>query len=309
MPAPTRALTTVVALVTGALALALAGPGNAAPDAPRASDQSAARPLDDVPGMGLTPDAVARDEMISYWEAWKRDVTVQDCMRRAGFQWEPEVAYPSEAVDLVADHLGVTPAATGSENPAARNSRRAAALGATDRDRYFRRLLGESSATIAFVEDHDGALPPGEAAEDFASGGCRGAADARVGSLWNLRRQLGADLSARLQAARKAPEFAAERGRYQRCAALQGLAGVHGPADVDRALDHGNRRAAVAVDARCAGFWRQVEEAALRRAAAGVRTAHAAAVDRQQRRYADAVPTMRRDRNFLRFLAAAAGRA
>jgi hypothetical protein len=303
-------VSTVVALATGALALALAVPGNAAPDAARAPDQHAARPLDDVPGMGLAPDAVARDEAIAYWEAWKRDVSVQGCMRRAGFEWEPEVAYPSEAVVLVAGHLGVTPTADGGgETAATRNARRAGALGSTERERYFRTLLGESAATIAFVEDHDGALPPGEAPEDFASGGCQGAAVGAVGSVWELRRQLGPDLARRQRAARGAPEFAAERGRYQRCAAQQGLAGVQSPADVDRALDQGDRRVALAVDARCSGIWRQADEAALGRATQGLRKAHATAVDRQQRRYADAVTTMRKDREFLRFVAAAAGRA
>jgi hypothetical protein len=260
--------------------------------------------------MGLSPDAVARDEAISYWEAWRRDVSVQDCMQRAGFEWEPEVAYPSEAVDLVAQELGVTPTPdAGGGNPAARNAGRAAALDAAARDRYFRTLLGESAATMAFVESHDGEVPPAESAADFATGGCRHAADAGVGSLWALRRQLGRDLSARLNAARKGPEFAAERGRYQRCAAQQGLPRVQSPADVDQALEEGNEQVALAVEAKCATIWRSADEAALGRAAHGFRAAHAAAVDRQQRRYARALSTMRADQAFLRFVAEAAGRS
>jgi hypothetical protein len=310
MSARRRAVLITVALTAGVLALALVVPGGAAPEAARASDERAARAFDDVPGMGLSPDAVARDEAISYWEAWRRDVSVQDCMRRAGFVWEPEVAYPAEAVVVVAALLGVTPTAAGDGGATAvtRNARRAAALSPAERERWFQTLLGESAATISFVEQHDGALPPGETAEDFASGGCAGAAVAAVGSVWQLGRRLAADLAGRLRAARATPGAATERNRYERCAAQQGLAGVQDPADVDRALDRSSPQAAAAVDTQCSGIWRQVDESAQRRAAAAVREAHAAAIDRQQRRYADAVPAMRANRDFLRFVAAAAGR-
>ena len=271
MSARTRTLSTTVALTGAALVLALVGSGGTVPETAGASAPHAARPLDDVPGMGMSPDAVARDETISYWEAWRRDVSVQSCMRRASFEWDPEVSYPSEAVVLVAGELGVPPSPDPGEDPAARNARRVAALSATERNRYFTTLNGESAATIAFVESHDGALPPAEAADDFATGGCRGAADKRIGSLWALRRQLGRDLTARVNAARKAPEFVAEQGKYHRCAAQQGLPDVQTPSDVDRALEQGDEQAAMAVEARCSVIWRNADEAALGRAAHGFR--------------------------------------
>jgi hypothetical protein len=109
-----------------------------------AGNEGAARPLDDVPGLGLSRDAVLRDEAISYWEAWKRDVAVQDCMRGQDFDWEPEVAYPSEAVLDVAGFLAVTPSpgAGGAEAAVARNGRRVSELTAEERDRYFQALVG-----------------------------------------------------------------------------------------------------------------------------------------------------------------------
>jgi hypothetical protein len=235
---------------------------------------------------------------------------VQSCLLRAGFEWEPEVAYPSEAVVMVAEYLGVTPADDGNEGETAvdRNARRTRAMDGATRDRYYRTLLGESAATIAFVESNDGALPPGESAEGFATGGCRGAAEAAFGSLWDLRRQVGPDLAARVHRARGAPEFATERGRYQRCAARQGLAGVQSPADVDSVLAQGDEDVALAVERQCSAIWRQADQAALGRAAVGFRTANAAALDRQRRTYADAITNMRRDQEFLGFLAAAAAR-
>jgi hypothetical protein len=310
MSARIRRLSVAVVLAGLALAVALSGTGRAAPEPGRPTPERAANPFDDVPGMGRSPEAVARDEAISYWEAWKRDAAVQACMRRAGFEWEPEVAYPSEAVLMVAEYLGVPPAddGVGGGTAVSRNAGRARVMDDATRDGYYRTLLGESADSIAFMEGNDGALPPGESAEDFATGGCRGAAEAAVGSLWNLRRQVGPELSARVRAALGASDLATQRNRFRECAAQHGLARGQSPADVDRALARGDETVALAVEQGCSEIWRQVDDAALGRAAGAFRTVHASALDRQRRTYAHALTDMRRNPDFVQFLAAAAAR-
>jgi hypothetical protein len=229
-------------------------------------------------------------------------------MQRQGFEWEPEAAYPAEAVLDVARYLQIqpSPGKRGSAANAARNSGRASALGPDERDRYFQALVGEPSAAIDFVESHAGELPPEEDSATFATGGCRGAADAADGSIWDLRRELGQELSSLHAGARATPEFATAQNRYRVCAAEQGLEGVGTPADVDRALSDGAQRAAEAVATRCSAIWRAADEAALGRAAEAFRKANGPALERQQWTYGDALSRLRQDRAFLQFLAESA---
>lgn len=285
------------------MAVALVSVSSGQSRSARADGEGGVHPFDSVPGLGRSPDAVLRDDAIAYWEAWKRDLEVQECMSSQGFVWEPEAAYPPEVADDVAEYLGVVPLRSGSRDTAvARNDRRAAALGAAVRDRYFKALLGESAAAIDFLEKSGGRLPPGESAAGFATGGCRGEVDAAVGSVWDLRRDLSDDMASMLDEARSAPDFVNAQDEYQRCVERHGLKGVRSPADVDRALEQGDDRA-LAVEG-CSTIWLKADEKASARAAKALLQAHPSAVERQRKTYARAVDQMREDRDFLRSVTA-----
>jgi hypothetical protein len=260
----------------------------------------------------MSRDAVLRDEAISYWEAWMRDTAVQGCMQTEGFDWEPEVLYPEDAVADVAQYLGVPVSSVkgASETAEVRNARVVAALDGEDRDRYFLSLLGETAAVIDYVNENGGQLPTGRDSETFARGGCRGEAEAAVGSVWDLRRAQGQELLELHREARQAPELAADHVRFQVCAAEQGLDNVTSPADVEQAIAEGGKRgqAAGAVQTRCAAVWNALNEEALAHAADAFRTAQAATVEIQTRKYATALDRIRQDESFLRFVAEAAVR-
>jgi hypothetical protein len=292
-----------VALTGAAVAVALVSVSNGQSRSARADGEGGVHPFDSVPGLGRSPDAVLRDDAIAYWEAWKRDLEVQECMSAQGFVWEPEAAYPPEVAGDVANYLGVAPLRSGSRDTAvARNDRRATALGAAVRDRYFRALLGESAAAIDFLEESGGQLPPGKSAAGFATGGCRGEADAAVGSVWDLRRDLSDDMTSALDEARSAPDFVDAQDEYQRCVERHGLEGVRSPADVDRALEEGDDRA-LAVES-CSPIWLKADEKASARAEKALLQAHPVAVERQRKSYARALDQIREDSDFLRAVAA-----
>ena len=293
-----------VALTGAAVAVALVSVSSGPSRSARADGEGGVHLLDSIPGLGRSPDAVLRDDAIAYWEAWKRDLEVQECMSAQGFVWEPEAAYPPEVADDVARYLGVAPLRSGSRDTAVvRNDRRATALGAAVRNRYFRTLLGESAAAIDFLEKSGGQLPPGESAAGFATGGCRGKADAAVGSVWDLRRDLSDDMASLLDEARSAPDFVDAQDEYQRCVQRHGLAGVRSPADVDRALEEGDDRALAAAES-CSTIWLKADEEASARAANALLQAHPVALERQRNTYARAVDQMREDSDFLRSVAA-----
>lgn len=152
--------------------------------------------LDAYPGFGRTPGAMLRDDTIAYWEAYRRELVVADCMADAGFSYTPAVAYPTDAVRRIADDLptpDVGAAARSETSPDEQNRAYDQALSPGDRDRYFRTLYGESAAAIDAAA-RTGEAPDGRAA-DFATGGCLGTAHDTIPSVWDARRAVAPSLT------------------------------------------------------------------------------------------------------------------
>jgi hypothetical protein len=165
---------------------------------PRPVSQAEAEssPLDAYPGFGRSPDAMLRDDIIAYWEAYQREVVVADCMADAGFSYAPAVAYPTDAMTRVAENLptaDVEPAARATVSPDEQNRATERALAPGDRDRYYQALYGETAADIDAAA-RDGAAPDGQGAA-FATGGCAGRAHDAVPSVWDARRATGPALA------------------------------------------------------------------------------------------------------------------
>ena len=156
--------------------------------------------LDEYAGFGQSPEAVQRDETIAYWEAFQREQQIAECMVDAGFDYTPAVAFPADDMLEVAAGLGV--AAEGSSaasaqpaSPATWNRDYERGLSDDERERYNQTLLGESAADVAEA-DRTGIVPEGRSAEEFATGGCFGQAEAAVPSIWDARRDVAPELDA-----------------------------------------------------------------------------------------------------------------
>ena len=165
-----------------------------------ATTTTAASPLDEYAGFGQSPEAVQRDETIAYWEAFQRQQLVAECMADAGFDYAPAVAFPVDDMVEVAEGLGIqdrgsSPALPGLSSPVRWNRDYEGGLSEADRERYSQTLVGESAAEVAET-DRSGVVPEGRLAEEFATGGCVGAAEAAVPSVWDARRGLAAELDA-----------------------------------------------------------------------------------------------------------------
>lgn len=168
-------------------------------------------PLDAHAGFGRTPQAMLRDDTIAYWEAYRRELVVADCMAGAGFSYAPAVAYPTGAMKRVAEALPtpeVAADAGAATPPAEQNRAYEQALAPADRDAYFRTLYGETAADMDAAAS-TGAAPDGQGA-DFATGGCLGTARDTIPSVWDARRASAASLAATRSADRQRAEAAAE---------------------------------------------------------------------------------------------------
>ncbi len=187
-----------VGVLIGGTACSAAHVGS--PESPSAL-QSVASPiallLGDVPGLGDTDETSLRDDTIAAWETWTRAQRVRECMAAAGFEWQPEVNYPRDPLLDLARSLGVQPAA-GANRPHAAAINRAyqKSLSRSELNAYYRALFDESASDVAYVHDNSsGQLPPGRRnGRPWASGGCVGDAASQVGSLWQLKTDLGDDL-------------------------------------------------------------------------------------------------------------------
>jgi hypothetical protein len=167
--------------------------GHPRPASPAEAESS---PLDAYPGFGRSPQAMLRDDTIAYWEAYQREVFVADCMADAGFSYAPAVAYPTEAMQRVAENVRppeVEARARAAASPEEQNRVDEQALPPADRDLYHRTLVGETAADIDAAA-RDGAAPDGQGA-DFATGGCVGQAHDAIPSIWDARRAMGPALA------------------------------------------------------------------------------------------------------------------
>lgn len=156
---------------------------------PRAQGADATTIFDDVPGFGRSEAAVLRDETVALYEAWQREVMVADCMSRAGFSYRPEFLYSPADARQVAGSLGVVASTAPGARADDANESYLGTLSALELDRYHLTLWGETAADLEYV-DTTSRLPLGRDPAVFASGGCRGAADAAIPGIWELPRQL-----------------------------------------------------------------------------------------------------------------------
>lgn len=149
------------------------------------------KPLyDDFAGMGTTPAAVTRDEIISVWEAWKRETVIEACMAQAGHEYNLQVHYPTSGIYLVAEALEVKTLVSEDDIRELNDSLDRVTISSTATLKYERALWGESPADIKYVEE-TGAEPARRSGDpNFARGGCLGQAADAIGSLWNLRKNL-----------------------------------------------------------------------------------------------------------------------
>lgn len=174
---------------------------------PRGVAEASTWPLDDYAGFGRSPAAAQRDQVIAYGEAFEREQSIVACMANAGFDYSPAVAFPAEDTLAVAERLGVDPAGAAGAGGFATNRAYEQTLTPAERERYNQTLLGESAAEIAEA-DRTGLVPEGRG-EDFARGGCTGAARKAIPSIWDTPRALaGALEAARLDGS--LPHFAAD---------------------------------------------------------------------------------------------------
>ncbi len=269
--------------------------------------------LDDVPGLGSSLAGLERDEVISYWEAWRRDTSISDCMAAAGFVWVPEVLYPSDDVVWVADILGVQPGEPQDDQvpPEDLNRGIEAGLSEADRDGYLQTLTGETAKDIdAFRESE--AVPEGRDATTFAQGGCRGQAMASVGSIWNLERQLGSHLLTFRSDAQSSAAFGDVQEQYAACVKPFGVGeDVRGPGDLEALAlkaPPDQADAFVEADRACLPIWQGGNEAAQIQLEDAFRAEHQQALATQQDKYEDAIARLSADQEFLAFVQQRAAR-
>lgn len=178
----------IAAVASAVLGTAAACSGVASGDRNLAEAPSVAPgALHAVPGFGISTENMIRDDAIALYEEYQRDLITRACMESAGHEWQIEVLYPATAVVAVADFLDVEPRGvdqyvSGSEM----NSELRASLSSSSLDSYWRSLVGESAADMAYVAETD-AVPEGRDADSFARGGCQGSGWLELPGLWAFR--------------------------------------------------------------------------------------------------------------------------
>lgn len=165
------------------------GPSHASSDDP-VQPQS----LSEIPGFRTSEGGLA-DDTILLWEVFSREKYVQNCMSQAGFDYN--LAFPLD-LPAVADWLGIVAdddSVSGEVGQGGSQQGLLDDLMTTDSspvpvaegDQYFMALYGETAADVAYVES-TGFLPEGR--NDFARGGCVGAAWDAIPRLSELPREL-----------------------------------------------------------------------------------------------------------------------
>lgn len=203
-----RALLGLVLLTPLVVAPALAARSDPAP----ADASIVVSPFDVYPGFGRSPGAMLRDDTIAFWEAFRREKLVVDCMAATGLQYFADAAFPIDPILQIAESLGVQPV-QGGPDPIQQNRDYLASLSSADLDRYYQKLLGESGATIAAFEASDGRVPTGSNSDTFATGGCRGQAQQSIPGIWEARREFEDAFGEQL----RGQAAAAASGEYRVC--------------------------------------------------------------------------------------------
>lgn len=253
-------------------------------------DTASSRFFDDVPGLGMSPSAVLRDDTIALYESWERQRIMAACARSHGFAYEPELAYGSNAAAAVAESLGVTPVDDG----------RAAAR---DRNEAYRRSLPEERGQrFARIMWGDRMQPADHAADATAgrpgAGGtsCADRAADETAYLWQLKLDMEQDILEASAAAVSIPEFEEARQDFDRC--VEGVAGT----SVEHVAELEELEAQQPQLGECRTLWSdamvEVEDITLEE----VRDEWAPRIEDQQERYDGMVERIRQDGPFRSWL-------
>lgn len=190
----------------------------------------------------------------------------------------------------IADSLDISGSLGSSSQLAGRSDSELAAHAETltgpERNRYVLTFLGETDTDVAGV-DATGALPEGR--NDFATGGCLGAAWDAIPGLYELRSELLREVreAKAAELATAAPCVTAEGVRI---ASLQALEAAYERDSSSRELK------------ACEGPLVKTNEMARERANATVLARHEARLLEQERRYQSALVELKSDRAFLEYL-------
>jgi len=173
-------------------------------------DEYGNHPLDAYPRFGRSPAAALRDDTIAYWEAFKREQRVVQCMTGKGYTYTGDVAFPSEAMARIARSLGViaSQSVDTRPSPSSVNALYRAGLPAVALNQYYLALMGETSADVKRAEGS------GEVPHDaFGEGGCIKEASASVPTIWDLRRELSDHFDDMRRQVQFSSEFAVARSQ------------------------------------------------------------------------------------------------
>lgn len=265
--------------------------------------------LDQYAGFGQSPDAVLRDETIAYWEAFEREQLIRECMAGAGFDYAPAVAFPTGDMLEVAGNLGIQDPGSSAlwsvlPSPTSWNRDYEEGLSSDELERYNQTLLGESTADLSEA-DRTGIVPDGRRAEDFATGGCFGEAEAAIPSIWDAQRDLRSEMDAMRQEIASSAEMRETAGAYAECAAAAGGVTASGPGDLEELIAGGGVQADAAVDAyeSCASVWAAGYERAASAATDRFVQQHAQRLDALARRYDGASERIAEDQDLATYLA------
>lgn len=255
-------------------------------------------PLDRFPGLGRTRSPALRDETIAYWEAFRREGSIQQCLKKAGFSdYVPEVAFPSGPTIAIAQSLGVKP---DTKTPPNKRNAFIAQLPRPIADQFFKALLGASLEEINNFEK-TGEVPIGASPGSFGRGGCVGRADKEIPSIWSTKRALADELNEmRASSAKEAsPQYQNCLERFQVAASnpseVEGLvaAEMPGPPEavyVTSALNE------------CASTWTEGYRRAEAKAANELIARNDSLLDQVAGKYDDTMTVIKNDREFLAYL-------
>jgi hypothetical protein len=295
----------LVAATSAAVGL-LAGCGGSTGSEVRTSGSvsESTHPFDPYFGFGRSPAAAGRDDTVALWEAFTKEREVAGCMRAAGFDYEPAVAFPTGAVADVGRQLGISAADHPPPEPSKRNDAAAGALDRVARNRYFLTLNGETAEAVDRFAASEGAGAPA----DFGSGGCVGEAEERVGSVWELNRRLEPEVEAmhRVAAERAGPAYAA-------CVGERSGLRVDDPGDIESLLTNSSTppdektKYGEVFDA-CMPTWDAAVDAEFRDLAASFIAEHRVELESFSARYEGAMARIKRDDSFRKYVAEVLGR-
>lgn len=279
--------------------------------------QPSTKPLDDIPGLGVSESAALRDDMIAYYEAWQRDMLVAHCMAQAGQTWLPEVLYPPEVVVEIAQSLGVEPAADfEAKGPDEVNRESLLRLEGESLEDYWQALYAESAADIAYWQSHDGAAPPDADPDTFATDGCSEVGWNAIPGIWDFKSELADGLEDLRTRARTTEAFLEGQSRYKECIAAFGFDDVESPGELDKfVLAHEGEQDESLEDnyaeagTECSRTWADAVDAGMREAQDEFRSENADAIAQQQAHYESLANELREDQEFLEFVSEACARA